>query len=495
MKTSSYDVVVVGAGNAALCAAMSAREQGASVLVLERAPIEKRGGNSAFTAGGFRMVHDGLNTIRKLVPDLTEDEIAKTDFGQYTVEEYLDDLARITQYHIDPDLAELFVKRSTETVLWIKEKGLRFQANFGRQAFMHEGRFKFFTGYVCSVIGGGLGLVDGEFKAAEQNGVVIRYKARATSLLRNDAGVAGVRALIDGVEEEIHARAVVLASGGFEGNREWRARYLGPGWDLAKVRGTRYNTGDGLQMALDVGAQPYGQWSGCHSCSWERYAPDYGEPDAKTSGQRHCYQFGIIVNGDGKRFLDEGEDYRNFTFGKHGPAVLKQPGGYAYQVFDAHGVKFHRSEYKLRGATKVQANTLEELVQKMGDVNPEGFLKTVREYNAAIKTDVPFNPNIKDGRCTVGLDIPRSNWAHPLQEPPFEAYSVGTGITFTFGGIKIDTTTRVLDIADQPIKGLYTAGEMIGGIWYFNYPGAAGLMCGAVFGRLAGQEAGKFAKG
>ena len=489
MNNMSYDVIVVGAGNAALCAAMSAKEQAKSVVVLERAPREKRGGNTAFTAGGFRMVHNGVEDIKKLVPDLTDEEIANTDFGEYTPEQYLDDIGRMTQYHIDPDLAEIFVRRSTDTVQWIRDKGLRFQANFGRQAFKHEGRFKFFTGYVTSVVGGGLGLVDGEFNAAEKNGVDIRYNARGIALLRGPLGVAGVRAIVDGVEQELRARAVVLACGGFEANREWRARYLGPGWDLAKVRGTRYNTGDGIQMALDIGAQAYGQWSGCHSCSWERYAPDFGEPDAKTSGQRHCYQFGIIVNGEGKRFLDEGEDFRNFTFGKHGPAVLKQPGGYAWQVFDAHGVQFHRSEYKLRGATKVQANTLEELVQKMDDVNPQQFLQTVREYNAAVKLEIPFNPNIKDGRCTVGLDIPRSNWAHPIEAPPFEAYSVGTGITFTFGGIKIDTTTRVLDIADTPIPGLYAAGEMVGGIWYFNYPGAAGLMCGAVFGRLAGREA------
>jgi tricarballylate dehydrogenase len=282
---------------------------------------------------------------------------------------------------------------------------------------------------------------------------------------------------------------VVLASGGFEANREWRTRYLGPGWDLAKVRGTRYNTGDGIQMALAAGAQSYGQWSGCHSVAWERNASEFGDVDGHHAGYRHSYPFGIMVNGDGRRFLDEGADFRNYTYAKYGRVVLAQPGSYAWQVFDSQVTHLLRDEYKLRGATKVKADTLEELADRMQDVNLPNFVAELGAYNAAIKRDVGFDPNIKDGRGTVGLPINKTNWANTIEKPPFEAYSVGCGITFTFGGLKIDESTRVLDIEDGPLPGLYAAGELVGGLYYFNYPGSTGLVAGAVFGRIAGREA------
>lgn len=493
MPANAYDVIVVGGGNAAMSAALSAAEHGARVLVLERAPEEKRGGNSAFTGGGFRMVHAGAEDIRRVVPDLTDAEIGRTDFGTYSAEQYLDDLFRITQYHIDPDLAEVIVQNSTDTVLWLRGRGVRFVPNYGRQAYNHQGKFKFFGGVVIYANGGGVGLVEAQYKSAEQHGIEVRYRARASALIRERGAVIGVRIETDGIEEDVRAPSVVLACGGFEANREWRTRYLGPSWDLAKVRGTRYNTGDGLRMALDIGAQSYGQWSGCHSVAWERYASEFGDVDGHHAGYRHSYPFGIMVNADGARFLDEGADFRNYTYAKYGRVVLQQPGSYAWQVFDSQVTHLLRDEYKLRGATKVKADTLEELVAKMQDVSVQGFMDTVRAYNDAVQTEVEFNPNIKDGRGTVGLAVNKSNWANTLTQPPFEAYSVGCGITFTFGGLKIDTATRVLDIEDQPLPGLYAAGELVGGLYYFNYPGSTGLMAGAVFGRLAGREAAAFA--
>jgi tricarballylate dehydrogenase len=494
MERQLFDVIVIGGGNAALCAALSAAEQGAKVALLERAPEAKRGGNSNFTGGGFRMVHHGAQDIKRVVPDLSDEEIARTDFGEYSTEDYLDDLGRITQYYIDPDLAETLVGNSTDTVHWLMGRGVRFLPNYGRQAYKHEGRFKFFGGVVIYANGGGAGLVEAEYKAAAKHGVTLRYGARATSLVRGKHCVEGVRFLVDGAEEEFGARAVVLACGGFEANREWRTRYLGPGWDMAKVRGTRYNTGDGIQMALEIGAQSYGQWSGCHAVAWERYANDYGDVDGQHSaGYRHSYPFGIMVNANGDRFVDEGADFRNYSYAKYGRAVLAQPGSYAWQVFDSQVLYLLRDEYKMRGATKVRADTLEDLVARMQDVNPAGFLKTIREFNAAAARDVPFDPNIKDGKRTVGLALNKSNWANTFEKPPFEAYLFGCGITFTFGGLKIDTTARVLDIEDTPLPGLYAAGELVGGLFYFNYPGSAGLMAGAVFGRIAGREAGRFA--
>ncbi len=451
MENRAFDVVVVGGGNAALCAALAAAEKVTSVALIERAPELKRGGNSKFTGGGFRMVHHGVRDIKRVVPDLSDADIARTDFGEYTAENYLDDLGRITQYYIDPDLAETLVRNSTDTVHWLMGRGVKFLPNYGRQAYNHEGRFKFFGGVVIYANGGGAGLVESEYKAAAKHGVMVRYGARATAILRGKGGVEGVRILVDGAEEVVRARAVVLACGGFESNREWRSRYLGPGWDMAKVRGTRYNTGDGIRMALDIGAQSYGQWSGAHAVAWERYANDFGDVDGQHSaGYRHSYPFGLMVNANGERFVNEGADFRNYTYAKYGRAVLEQPGGYAWQVFDSQTLYLLRDEYKMRGATKVRADTLEELVDRMQDVNPAGFLRTMRDYNAAVKRDVKFDPNIKDGKATVGLALDKTNWANTMEKPPFEAYSVGCGITFTFGGLKIDTCGRVLDIEDAP---------------------------------------------
>ncbi|HEX6008303.1 MAG TPA: FAD-dependent tricarballylate dehydrogenase TcuA [Burkholderiales bacterium] len=490
MTQQSYDVVVIGGGNAGLCAALSARERGARVLLLERSPADQRGGNTAYTGGGMRMIHHGVETVKSVVPDLSEGEIANTDFGQYTAEEYLEDLGRVTQWYCDPDLAETLVRNSTQTVQWLHGHGVRFVPRFGRYAFRHEGKFKFFGGTVVEAAGGGRGLVQFEYTAAEKAGIDIRYGTQAVALIRTRVGVTGVRVNVDGVEEDtIAATAVVLAAGGFEANREWRTRYLGPGWDMAKVRGTRYNTGDGIRIALDIGAQPYGQWSGCHSVSWERYALDFGELDRPITASRNGYPFGIMVNARGKRFVDEGVDFRNYTYAKYGRIVLEQPGSYAWQVFDAQVEHLLHDEYRSKGTTKVQADTLEELVARMEDVEPEQFLKTVQQYNAAITREVPFNPNVKDGRRTVGLEVNKSNWALVLEKPPFVAYAVTCGITFTFGGLKIDTTAQVLDMADRPIPGLYAAGELVGGLFYYNYPGSSGLMAGAVFGRIAGREA------
>ncbi len=495
MNNTSYDVIVVGAGNAALCAALSAQEQGANVLVLERAPQEQRGGNSCYTGGSFRMVHHGLEDIKKFVPDLSEEEIANTDFGEYTAEQFLDDLGRVTQYHIDPDLAEILVRRSTDTVQWIRQKtGIRFVPRYGEQAFKHEGRFKFFGGVVIETVGGGVGLVDAELKAAEKQGATIRYNAQATSLLYGRAGVEGIRIIADRVEEEIRARAVVLACGGFEANREWRTRYFGPGWDLAKVRGSRYNTGDGIRMALKIGAQPCGNWSGGHATDWDLNAPEYGD---LTTGviayDKQSYPFSIMLNTNGVRFVDEGADFRNYTYAKYGRIILEQPAQSCWQIFDSKVLHLLRNAYRIKQVTKVTANTLDELVSKLDGVNKEQALKTIKEFNAAVKQDVPFNPNVLDGRGTTGLTIPKSNWAHTIDAPPFAAYAVTCGITFTFGGLKITTKAQVVDVGEKPIPGLYAAGELVGGIFYFNYPGGSGLMNGAVFGRVAGENAAHYA--
>ena len=494
LRSRSDDVIVVGAGNAALCAALSAREQGAQVLVLERAPVSERGGNSVYTDGKMRVVYEGVDDILALSSDLSPEEIACSDFGRYTEDEFFDDMARITQNRTDPDLCEILVRQSRATLRWMKANGVRFHPNYGRQAYRVDGRFKFWGGAPIVVSGGGQGLVDALFKSAEKQGVEVVYNAWAQELVHSDRGVSGVVAKIGGETHTIQAGAVILACGGFEANTEWRTRYLGRGWDLAKVRGTKYNTGDGLAMALKIGAQPYGHWSGCHATGWERYASEFGDLIQTPNFQRHSYTFGIMVNADGRRFLDEGADFRSFTYAKYGHLVLDQPGQYAWQIYDSKVTHLLLDEYRTRQVTKVTANTLEELADKMEDVNKPQFLKTVRDFNAAVTTDVPFDPNIKDGRAAPGLEVPRSNWANPIDRPPFEAYAITCGITFTFGGVRINTGGQVIDTNHEVIPGLYAAGEMVGGIFYFNYPGASGLTSGAVFGRLAGASAGDFAK-
>jgi len=487
--TDSYDVVVVGGGNAALCAALSASESKKKILVLERAPEEEAGGNSRFTAGLFRVAYRGVEDLRKVMPDLSAEEIARTDFGTYTEEQFLDDMARVTEYRCDPDLTELLVKRSLPTVAWMRSKGVRFTAAWGRQAFNIGGRFKFWGGLTVEAVGGGPGLVDSLTQIAKKNGIEIRYGTRAVSLVTDDSGVKGVVVKQQGKTKTIHARAVVLAAGGFQANPEMRARYLGPGWELAKVRGTRFNTGDVIRMALDIGAAATGNWSGCHAVAWERNAPEFGDLAVGDQFQKHSYPWGVYLNAEGKRFVDEGADFRNYTYAKYGRVILAQPGQFAWQIFDAKVKAQLRDEYRIKQVTKVTAGSLEELVGKLDDVDKDQALKELRAYNAAVREDIPFNPNIKDGRCTSGLAINKSNWANTLDTPPFEAYAVTCGITFTFGGLKINSRAEVISSDGVPIGGLYAAGELVGGIFYFNYPGGTGLTNGAVFGRIAGASA------
>lgn len=485
----SVDILVVGGGNAAFCAALSARESGASVLMLERSCEDESGGNSRFTAGAIRCVYDGVDDLKRLMPDLTNLEIEQTDFGTYTQEQFFDDMGRVTEYRCDPDLVELLVTRSRETMLWMQKKKVRFQPIWGRQAFKVDGRFKFWGGLTVEAWGGGPGLVDALTNAAQKAGIDICYQARALSLIGDELGVRGVNVKHKGQIHEVQAKAVVLASGGFEANHEWRARYLGPGWDLAKVRGSRFNTGDGIRMALDIGAAPYGHWSGCHAVGWDRNAPEFGDLDVGDGFQKHSYPFAIMLNANGERFVDEGADFRNYTYAKYGGVILSQPGQFAWQIFDTKTKHLQRDEYRIRQVTKVSAETLEELVQKLDGVNAARALETIKVFNAAVQQDIPFNPNIKDGRGTEGLTIPKSNWANIIDEGPFEAFAVTCGITFTFGGLRIDVTGKVLSSDLEPIPGLFAAGELVGGIFYSNYPGGTGLMSGSVFGRLSGASA------
>ncbi|HZT88278.1 MAG TPA: FAD-dependent tricarballylate dehydrogenase TcuA [Stellaceae bacterium] len=491
----AVDVLVVGAGNAATCAALSAHENGARVAMLEIAPEEARGGNSAFTGGAFRVVYHGFDDLARLIPDINDHELANVDVGTYTAEQYYDDMGRLTQYRCDPDMTEILITRSFDTGVWMREKGVRFQLGLGRQAFRVGGKFKFWGGLACHIWGGGKELMKALHGRAAREQIPIFYETPAVDFLVGGHGIEGVRVRRGGEYRDLRAKAVILACGGFEANAEMRARYLGPNWDLAKVRGSRYNTGQGLRMALELGAAPAGHWSGAHAVAWDLNAPPFGDLDVGDRFQKHNYPFGIVVNARGERFLDEGADFHSYTYAKYGREILNQPNMFAWQIFDQKVVHLLREEYRIPRITKEKADTFEELAPKLEGVDPKRFLETVRAFNAAPRPDVPFNPNIHDGLCTSGLPIDKSNWAQRLDQPPYEAYAVTVGITFTFGGLKITNEAEVEDTTGRPIPGLYAAGEIVGGLYYHNYASGTGLMAGAVFGRIAGRNAAAFAKG
>lgn len=482
-----FDVAVIGGGNAALCAAIAACESGARVVLIERAPTESRGGNSAYTGGAFRIAYEGNDDLIALIPDLSPQELRDNDFGAYTQTQFFEESVTMSGYRADADVLDVVVRESMPTMHWMRGHGVRFIPIYGRQSFKVDGKNKYWGGLTVEVAGGGLGLIEALFARAEQLGIAIRYGARAHGLIR-DGQEWKVTIHQDGQDRPLRARTVILASGSFHANLKRRAEYLGPNWDLAKVRGSRYNTGDGIDMALSVGAVAHGNWTGCHAVFYDLNAPAYGDINLLNQ-QKNYYTLGIVVNADGQRFVDEGTDFRNYTYSGMGARVLSQPGAIAWQVFDAKTSSLLPDEYRVRHATKLVSDTLEGLADLMEGMNKHAFLQSVAEFNGAVDQSLPFNPAVKDGRCTRGLSIPKSNWACTLDTGPFVAYAVTCGITFAYAGIKVNSQAQVLDDQDEPIPDLYAAGEMVGGLYYVKYAGGIGLTAGSVLGRKAGTHA------
>lgn len=483
--TLDSDVIVIGGGNAGFSAVHAAAERGRRVILLERASEDEAGGNSFYTAGATRMTHDGLADLQSFIaPD---ERHATTEVPPYTKQDFRDDLEKVTEGRNDPELTEVLVNEIRPTVEWLAGKGLAYRLMYERQAYERpDGSYLFWGGLHIGNVGGGEGLIADHTRVAREAGVDIRYGARAVELLREDGRVVGVR-LEDGTE--LRAESVVIASGGFESDPAMRERELGEGWRRAKVRGTPCNDGGMIEAALSIGAARGGDWSTCHSVQWDAFA-ERNESNRELTNRltRQSYPLGILVNRDGERFLDEGADFRNYTYAKYGAEILKQPGGVAWQIFDARLRPMLRTEeYDMPGISVVEAGSLRELADQAG-FDADAFERTVEDFNASIDESKAFDPTVKDGR-RADVQPPKSNWASAIAEAPFFAYGVTCGITFTFGGLKTDTEGRVLDESGEPIPGLLACGEALGGLFSGNYPGGSGLSAGMVFGRRAGSIA------
>ena len=413
-----YDVVVVGAGNAAFCAAQAARELVGRVLVLEKAPERWLGGNTYFTAGAFRVTFGGLEDLRPLLEDADDDRLGRTELAAYGPAGFMADMRRVTGGRCDAELATILVEDSLETVRWMSGKGIRWRLMYDRQSFEVDGKLRFWGGLVLGTVEGGKGLIGQHLASARDHGIDVRCSFAAQGLRQGASGdVVGIKGTGPEGPETIEAGAVVLACGGFESNPEMRSRYLGPAWKDAKVRGTPHNTGEGLGMALEAGAEPYGDWSGCHSIAWDVAAPSTGERGLTNLYSKQSYPIGIVVNAEGRRFLDEGADYRNYTYAKYGAEILRQPGGVAFQLFDAKTEPLLRQdEYTAPGVSRYEAGSIRELAAKMG-VEPEALEQTVSRFNSAVQPG-KFDPSVKDGKRTEGIEPPKSNWALPLDPLP-----------------------------------------------------------------------------
>jgi len=484
---ADYDVIVVGAGNAALAAGVSARNSGAErVLVLEKASEDMRGGNTHYSGGLLRIAFDNADEILRLVPRARELEGFVEGIEPYPAQSFWADLRRMTSERSDPELAQILIANSYDTASWMAEQGIRFEPAISLGAVKVSGVIKWAKGAIVRAANEGVGLSRMWFATAQRKGIEIRYGAAAVRLVQNSRGrVCGVVVRGPHTIHEISGRSVVLGCGGFEANVAWRAQYLGRPWDHAKVRGTPHNQGDGLRMALEIGALPWGQWSGCHATPINADAPAFGDRQLTDKTNRLSYPYGIMINRLGLRFVDEGEDQALFTYAKFGGAILNQPGGVAYQLFDAKVTGLLEARYAT--SQPIVAERLDDLVGKL-EVDHQAALRTLNEFNGAAGNGF-FNPGERDGMATRGLALPKSNWAQKLDAPPFSAYPVTGGITFSFGGLKINQRAQVLSTDWNPIPGLYTCGEMVGGLFHHNYPGGSGLMSGAVFGRIAGASA------
>lgn len=485
----SKHVIVVGSGNAALCAGIAALEAGAQVLMLEKADEALAGGNTKYTAGAMRFAYDSAADLLPLLRNTDDPRLATTDFGSYSTAKFGEDLLGFNGGRPLSDEQQSLIQGSLPTLQWLAGHGIKFEPIYSRQSFEKDGRHVFWGGLTLAAENEGVALFDMELAAFKRLGGQIRYDSAVTDLITENDRVCGVQV----GDDTLPADAVILACGGFEASAQMRAELMGDHWGQAKVRGTPHNTGDGLVMARGLGAQQHGLFPGCHATPMDLHMADYGglslPPGERKNYRKICYFLGVMLNSKGERFVDEGENFRNYTYAQFGKAVLEQPGHFAWQVFDAKVDDLLYAEYRFHDAHFVQAGTLEELCAKMDGVDPAGARATLAGFNAAVDAQTTFDPTVLDGKGTTGLTPPKSNWAQALDTPPFKAYPVTGGITFTYGGLKVSAESAVMHADGHAIPGLYACGEMVGGVFFEGYPGGSGLTSGAVFGQRAGHGA------
>jgi tricarballylate dehydrogenase len=460
VPTETHEVLVLGTGLAGMAAAFSARENGAAVTVIDKAPEASRGGNTRFSGGA----------IRCPTPETTPDAL-------------VDELDRMTKGRAIPGLARLLYGNGERDLKWLTDLGAPVVSPSVERPDLRGGKMSY------HVRGNGYGLIESLYPRLAERGITCRFETKATEFLCSDSGrVIGVRVKTRNGYVDMLARAIVLATGGFQANIEMRVRYLGSTASSLVVRGSKYNTGDGIVMAMGIGAQSIGDWGGFHSAVMDARS----EPVEAGETNINSFPYTIMVNRNGDRFVDEGEDFFDTTYVKYGKAIIGQPGSIAYCLFDASIAERELVYCLHREFQPVEASSIARLAQKI-QVPAARLQETVDSFNAAVQQG-EFDPERRDGKCTQGIHPPKSNWAMPLATPPFFAFPVTGGITFTLGGLRVDERTRVVDTEYRAIPGLYAAGELIGGLFYDNYPGGASLMRSLTYGRLAGKEAAALAK-
>ncbi len=458
--SKQYDVLVIGGGNAALCAAISARRDGSSVLVLERAEEFYRGGNTRHTRN-MRCAHDAATD---------------TLTGPYPEDELFDDLMRVTEGETDQELAKYMIHESKDMLNWIVEQGVRFQPPLG--GTLGLGRTNSFF------LGGGRAMLNALYETAEQIGVDICYEAEVTSLEIEDGMFLSADARIGGeggTETSVKAKSLVAAAGGFESNIEWLKEYWGEAAENFLIRGTANNQGSVLRMLLNAGAQEIGDPTQCHAVAIDARAPKY---DGGIITRLDCVVFGIVVNNKSERFYDEGEDIWPKRYAIWGRLVAQQPDQIAFIIFD-HSVlkKFMPSLYP-----PIKADTISELAQKL-EIPEQKLEETIAGFNDAV-IDGTFDHTILDDCHTEGVEPPKTHWARRVETAPFYAYPVRPGITFTYLGVRVDKDARIQMADGKPSANMFAAGEiMSGNVLGKGYAAGIGMTIGSVFGRIAGREA------
>ena len=490
MSDTNYaDVIIVGTGNAGFAAAVSASENGAKVLMLEKASEDYMGGNSALTIH-MRFAYNSFSDLLPLVKDDKQtynklynkklQELSEV-VTEYTESDYLKDIMNVTSGKSDKILSKELVTNSLPTIKWMNKLGHLWSPTFDNPT----------SANVVSFNGKGYGLMQRWKNIALNKGVNIKYNHQVIDLIKNNEDIiSGVVAKTNNENKIYYANSVILACGSFESNAQMRAKYLGEQWRNVKLRGIPNNTGEGLEMAISHGAIPYDDWSTCHASPQDINRPDYDLPGENKSGDywsRYAYPFSIMVNINGNRFIDEGETWRGLTYAKTGKAILEQKNNMAFQLFDSKHVKAGVLK-KYKNPTKYQAGTLIDLANKIKITDKENFINNINTFNKAVQSG-NYNPHKLDGKKVKNIFPSRSNWALPLDNPPYLAYPVICGMTFCYGGLKTSINGELLNKNGDIINGLYAVGEMLGGLWHNNYPSGGGMMAGAVFGKNAGKHA------